>query len=306
MSDEKLSGIIVIDKPKNYTSFDVVAVMRGITKQKKVGHTGTLDPLATGVLPILLGSATKAQNLLPDSDKEYIAEFLLGVETDTQDITGKLLNKSKVSVTKTELESVLERFKGDIKQVPPMYSAVKKNGKRLYDLARSGITVDRTAREVTIKELELISFNGDNYKATIRVYCSKGTYIRTLCNDIGNALLCGATLTSLRRTMACGFDIDESITLDQAKSYGTNSLLDEKMIKTDKLFLNYKRVNVSSAQTTRFKNGGNLTIERTSLAKVAGELSQGQFIRVYSNDDLFLGLAYVNLDDKSLKVKKRF
>ncbi len=306
MSDEKLSGIIVIDKPQNYTSFDVVAVMRGITKQKKVGHTGTLDPLATGVLPILLGSATKAQNLLPDSDKEYIAEFLLGIETDTQDITGRVLNKSKVSVTKAELESVLEKFKGKIKQIPPMYSAVKKDGKRLYDLARSGITVDRPSREVTVKELELISFNEESYKVSIRVYCSKGTYIRTLCSDIGNVLLCGATLTSLRRTMACGFNIDKSITLDQANSYGANLLFDEKLIKTDKLFLNYERVNISLAQTTRFKNGGSLMIERTNLSNKADELFNDQLIRIYSNDDLFLGLAYVDLNDKSLKVKKRF
>lgn len=306
MLNKELSGLIVIDKPKGYTSFDVVAVMRKITKQKKMGHTGTLDPLATGVLPMLLGSATKAQDLIPNSDKEYVADFVLGIKTDTQDISGTVVEKKRVSVDLKELKRVINSFQGNINQVPPMYSALKKDGKRLYDLARSGITVEREARKINIYNIELLSFEEENVKATMKVSCSKGTYIRTLCNDIGEKLGCGATLTELRRTKACGFNLDNSISLTEAEKLTFEDQLDKKIIGVDKLFEAYERVNISYEQSQIFNNGGRLLLERTNLNTKLDSLSDGQFIRVYSNDNIFLGLAFVCLKEKSLRVKKRF
>lgn len=306
MLNKELSGLIVIDKPKGYTSFDVVAVMRKITKQKKMGHTGTLDPLATGVLPMLLGSATKAQDLIPNSDKEYVADFVLGIKTDTQDISGTVVEKKRVSVDLKELKRAINSFQGNINQVPPMYSALKKDGKRLYDLARSGITVEREARKINIYNIELLSFEEENVKATMKVSCSKGTYIRTLCNDIGEKLGCGATLTELRRTKACGFNLDNSISLTEVEKLASEDQLDKKIIGVDKLFEAYERVNISYEQSQIFNNGGRLLLERTNLNTKLDFLSDGQFIRVYSNDNIFLGLAFVCLKEKSLRVKKRF
>lgn len=306
MLNKELSGLIVIDKPKGYTSFDVVAVMRKITKQKKMGHTGTLDPLATGVLPMLLGSATKAQDLIPNSDKEYVADFVLGIKTDTQDISGTVVEKKRVSVDLKELKRAINSFQGNINQVPPMYSALKKDGKRLYDLARSGITVEREARKINIYNIELLSFEEENVKATMKVSCSKGTYIRTLCNDIGEKLGCGATLTELRRTKACGFNLDNSISLTEVEKLAFEDQLDKKIIGVDKLFEAYERVNISYEQSQIFNNGGRLLLERTDLNTKLDFLSDGQFIRVYSNDNIFLGLAFVCLKEKSLRVKKRF
>lgn len=212
-----MNGILVIDKPKDHTSFDIVAIVRRLSRQKKVGHTGTLDPMATGVLPLLLGTATRAQSLVPDTDKEYVASFQMGVSTDTQDITGTVLSQRKVSVDRARLEDVLPRFRGEILQVPPMFSAVQKNGVRLYDLARKGITVDREARPICIHKLILLEYEEKIGKGTLQVECSKGTYIRTLCHDIGEALGCGAVMTELRRTTACGFSLSDSISLEEAR-----------------------------------------------------------------------------------------
>ena len=225
-----MNGIIVIDKPKDFTSFDVVAVMRRLTNQKKIGHAGTLDPMATGVLPILIGKATKVQSILPDETKEYVAEFKLGIKSDTQDITGNIIEETICNIKKEDLQKVLDNFIGNIKQIPPMYSAVKQNGKRLYDLARQGIEVERRERSIKIYKLELISFLEKTQEAKILVGCSKGTYIRTLCVDIGDKLDCGAVLTSLRRTLACSFSIKDSITLDEAKRLASEKILLEKLI----------------------------------------------------------------------------
>ena len=180
-----MDGIIIIDKPQGYTSFDVVAVMRGLCKQKKVGHTGTLDPMATGVLPILLGKATRCAPFLEDTDKEYEARFRLGVSTDTQDSTGQVMKTRERKVSREELEAILPQFRGEIQQIPPMYSAVQKDGRRLYTLARQGIEVERESRSVTIFRCDLLSFDEDVQEGSLLVACSKGTYIRTLCADLG-------------------------------------------------------------------------------------------------------------------------
>ena len=298
-----MNGIIIIDKPSDYTSFDVIAVMRKLTGQKKVGHTGTLDPMATGVLPVLLGSATKAQDIIPNHDKEYIAEFRLGIKTDTQDITGKIIYQRDSNITREALESVLEVFSGNIMQVPPMYSAVQKDGQRLYDLARKGIEVEREARPVKIYSLNLLSFDENSQIGKVCVFCSKGTYIRTLCHDIGEKLGCGATLTSLRRTKACGFSLEDSITLDNAREVAKQSNLSNYVIDVDKVFSDYRELVVTQNQSTRFKNGGGLSIERITLPN---DYLNEEIFRIYNRDKLFLGLGNINIEKNELSIFKLF
>ncbi|MCI8304878.1 MAG: tRNA pseudouridine(55) synthase TruB [Lawsonibacter sp.] len=203
------SGILIIDKPAGWTSMDVCAKLRGVFHERRVGHSGTLDPMATGVLPIFIGRATRAVEFAEKSDKEYIAGLKLGVITNTQDTSGEVLEERPVSVTREQLEGALERFRGDILQIPPMFSAIKINGKKLYELARKGREVERPARLVTIKALELLDQQGEDLY-TIRVRCTKGTYIRTLCHDIGQALGCGGCMASLRRTEAAGFTLENA------------------------------------------------------------------------------------------------
>lgn len=206
------NGIINVYKEKGYTSFDVVARMRGICGQKKIGHTGTLDPDAEGVLPVCLGKATKVCDMLTDSDKVYRAVMQLGIETDTQDLTGTVLSACEVPVlTETEIRDVIRTFQGEIMQVPPMYSALKVNGKKLCDLARAGVTVERKARPVTIYEIRIERVELPEIELTVS--CSKGTYIRTLCHDIGQKFGCGAAMKSLLRLQAAGFVLDEAHTL---------------------------------------------------------------------------------------------
>lgn len=298
-----MNGVLVIDKPADYTSFDVVAVLRGLCKQKKIGHTGTLDPMATGVLPMLLGSATRAQALVPDTDKEYHAGFQLGISTDTQDSTGKLLLERPFSVTRERLEAALAPFRGEIRQVPPMYSAVQKNGVRLYDLARKGIEVEREARPVTIYRLELAAFDPDSGMGELLVRCSKGTYIRTLCADLGETLGCGAVMCSLRRTAACGFTLDDSITLDEARQLAAQGELLQRLRSIEQVFLHYPVVKVTAAQANRFRNGGALLLGRTGVPKSAQD---GVLFRVRDPQAGFLGLGRVDLQKEELRVHRLF
>lgn len=298
-----MNGLLIIDKPQDFTSFDVVAVVRHLSRQRKLGHTGTLDPLATGVLPLLLGIATRAQSLAPDTDKEYEAGFQLGLTTDTQDITGTIRGKRPVSVTRAELEAAAERFQGDILQVPPMYSAVQKNGVRLYDLARQGIEVEREARPVTVHRLEVLAYDERAGMGTLRVRCSKGTYIRTLCHDIGETLGCGGVMVSLRRTAACGFRLSDCVTLSEARALAEAGRLPELVKPVDGLFACYPAVTVSPAQAKRFANGGALDLIRTSVSRKSEE---GARVRVYAPDKRFLGLGTVSLKQSQLKVLKLF
>ena len=252
-----MDGMILIDKPQSFTSFDVVAVMRGLFHQKKVGHTGTLDPMATGVLPILLGKATRCAPFLEDTNKEYQAQFQLGTATDTQDSTGNVIAVSEHKVTKQELEQILPQFRGEILQLPPMYSAVQKDGQRLYVLARQGIEVEREKRPVTIFKCELVSFDENTQTGTLCVACSKGTYIRTLCHDIGTALGTYGMMTALRRTMACGFTLGQTIPLQQAKQIiEQGGTLQDRVLPIDSIFQDKPVLTISQAQTTRFSNGG--------------------------------------------------
>lgn len=298
-----MNGIIVIDKENGYTSFDVVAKMRRICGEKKIGHTGTLDPMATGVLPILIGNATKAQSLLPESDKEYEATFSFGITTDTLDITGKVLSQTESNVKSEDLEAVLPQFRGDIMQLPPMYSAISKDGVRLYELARKGLVTEREARPITVYKLDLLNFDEQLQSAQILVKCSKGTYIRSICDDIGQALGCGAVMTSLRRVTACGYTLDDAITLEKAKELSENGMLEEYLRPTEGVFACYPSVKVTEAQAVRFKNGGGLMLSRTD---VDDNSENGAYYRVYNSSDVFLGLGYVNKEKEELSVKKQF
>ena len=254
------NGILIIDKPAGWTSMDVCAKLRGIFHEKRVGHGGTLDPMATGVLPVFVGRATRAVEFAENSDKEYIAGLRLGLVTNTQDATGETLEEREALVTGEALEAALARFRGEIAQVPPMYSAVKINGKKLYELARKGKEVERKPRSVTIHALELLGRPEAGEDFQLRVRCSKGTYVRTLCHDIGQALGCGACMSSLRRTVAAGYTLADAVTLEQVQERG------EALLRPlDSLFAQYPALTVRSpGQEKRVRCGNPVTLPGTA------------------------------------------
>lgn len=299
-----MNGVIVINKPAEFTSFDVVAVVRKALGTKKVGHCGTLDPNATGVLPVLVGNATKAQDIIPNHDKAYKASFKLGLTSDTLDIWGAVSQQNGDDVTKKELAEVLPKFVGEIMQVPPMFSAIKKDGVRLYDLARQGIEVEREARKITVYSLVLDSFNEETQEGEITVSCSKGTYIRSLISDIAKSLGTNAVMTGLVRTSACGFTLDEAITLDELKSYVDNGEIESKVLSTESLFVIYKELKVSDKQAVRFYNGNPLDINRTALRDIKPD--EGEVFRVKDMNGSFLGLGITDLSKGVLKIYKHF
>lgn len=295
-----MNGILVIDKPKEFTSFDVIAVVRRITGQRKAGHTGTLDPNATGVLPVLLGSATKVQDLILNHNKTYEAKFSLGLTTDTLDIWGEVVSRCVSHHKKADLIEILPVFTGEIEQIPPMFSAVQKNGQRLYDLARKEIEVEREARKVTVYRLELLNFDEETQEGRLLVECSKGTYIRTIIDDIGKRLGCGAVMTELRRTEACGFSLEDSITLDKAKQLAQSGELRKYVRSVESMFAQCGYVAVTDSQAKRFSNGGALDISRTYLARV--NVQDKDIYRVKTKDNRFLGLGIVDLKSGLLKI----
>ncbi len=298
-----MNGVLLIDKPKGFTSFDVIAVVRKLTGQRKTGHTGTLDPNATGVLTVLLGSATKAQDIILNHDKSYVAGFKLGLTTDTLDIWGTVTSKSESRVSRAEVERLIPKFSGEIEQVPPMYSAVKKDGQRLYDLARMGIEVERKARKVTVYKLALTDFDEETQEGTLEISCSKGTYVRTIIDDLGTSLGTGAVMTALRRTFACGFSIDDCITLDDLKLLSEKGEAQTALRSVESLFYDCAEVKISDGQAKRFSNGGALDITRTALKKA--EDIDGKIYRV-KNADSFLGLAKADTSAGLLKIYKLF
>ena len=245
------NGIVIIDKPADWTSMDVCAKIRGILREKRVGHGGTLDPMATGVLPVFVGQATRAVEFAENGRKEYVAGLRLGQVTNTQDVSGETLETHPVTAARADVEQAMEAFLGDIQQIPPMYSAIKINGQKLYDLARKGQTVERKPRSITIYELELLEqVNDTDY--LIRCVCSKGTYIRTLCHDIGARLGCGGTLYSLRRTMAAGFTLDQAVTLADVQEKGESLLL-----PTDRFFDEYPALPLTAEKQDKMCRCGN-------------------------------------------------
>ena len=269
-------GILIIDKPADWTSMDVCAKLRGILRERRIGHAGTLDPMATGVLPVFVGRATKAVQFAENGKKEYHAVLKLGMVTDTQDTTGTVLETHPAAVSAEEVRAALPCFTGTLSQLPPMYSALKVNGQKLYDLARQGKTVERKPRGITIYELELLEQTAPD-AFSLRVVCSKGTYIRTLCHDLGRALGCGGCMAALRRTMAAGFRIEEAVTLGEAQERGAALLL-----PLDEYFREYPRFTLQNeAQEKRACNGN---------AFYAQGIADGTY-RVYDRAGNFLSLS---------------
>jgi len=267
------SGILVIDKPRDWTSHDVVAKLRGALKVKRIGHGGTLDPMATGVLPVFVGRATRASEFCENADKEYLAEITLGIVTDTQDITGNIISENEVTVSLDDLKAVLPRFTGAQKQIPPMYSAIKKDGKKLYELARRGIDVPREARDIFVSELEVVDLS------TLRIVCSKGTYIRTLCHDIGAALGCGGTLSVLRRTRAGAFTIDMAHSLDDALAAALSDTVSDLLLPVDSIFPEYPSIFLDYPEVKKAKNGAECrTRDRTKDGKYRVYDPYGEFL----------------------------
>ncbi len=280
-----INGIIIVNKETGFTSHDVVAKLRGICGQNKIGHTGTLDPAATGVLPVCLGSGTKLCDMLTDRDKEYVAELLLGVETDTQDTTGSVLRESPVTVTEEEVSRACLSFLGDYDQIPPMYSALKVDGKKLYELARAGKEVERKARRVRILELEILEMRLPVVK--LRVVCSKGTYIRTLCSDIGQKLGCGGAMQSLQRTKVGRFRLEDALTLGELQQLKDSGELERVVQPVDSLFEETPALHVT-AEAARLLENGNALLSVQFAETVTPEPER--WVRVYRPDGRFAGI----------------
>ncbi|MBR5595782.1 MAG: tRNA pseudouridine(55) synthase TruB [Lachnospiraceae bacterium] len=305
-----INGVINIYKIKGFTSHDVVAKLRGIMKQKKIGHTGTLDPDATGVLPVCLGSATKLCDMLTDKEKEYIAKVQLGVTTDTQDMTGKVLCSKEVTVTKEEVETALATFVGHYEQVPPMYSALKVNGKKLYELARAGKEVERKARPVMIHEIEILEM--ELPVLSIRVRCSKGTYIRTLCHDLGQKLGCGAAMAALERTKSGQFTLETALTLEELeekiKKAGENRerAIQEFVIPVDHMFSELFELKLLSHWERLVLNGNSFEEKNLKKEFLKIDRADKEQYRVYLEDGTFVGVYEFRKQERKFAPVKMF
>ena len=269
-----MNGIVIVDKPADWTSQDVVSKLRGVFQTRRIGHGGTLDPMATGVLPVFIGRATRGVEFFEHAEKTYEAVLQLGITTDTEDTTGNVLEEKSVSVTKEQFLAVLEQFRGEIQQVPPMYSALKVNGQKLYQLARKGQEVERQPRTITIHQLDCLEFSDTTAK--IRVRCSKGTYIRTLCKDIGEALGCGGCMAQLRRVTAGEYAIENAVPLANLVASDNPG---KYLLPVDSMFAQYEAVKLTPNQEKRCRNGGSFSIQ----------LPDGTY-RVYGQNQEFLAL----------------
>ena len=286
-----MNGILLIDKPAGWTSHDVVAKLRGLMHERRAGHSGTLDPMATGLLALFFGRATRAVEFAEADEKEYVAGIRFGLCTDTQDITGTVLEEKRPAFTAEQLDEVLGCFRGKISQLPPMYSAVKVGGKKLYEIARRGGQAERKPRTVPIRRLERAAFNGN--EATLYVTCSKGTYIRTLCHDIGQTLGCGACMSSLRRTRVGRFTIDMAHSMEEVTAAALQGRAEKLLLPVDTLFSDLEKITLTPKQEQRIRNGGRFSCI----------LAQGRF-RAYSPGGEFLALAEVK--DGELRAVKSF
>ena len=272
-----MNGILLIDKEPGWTSSDVVVKLKGILRERRIGHAGTLDPMATGLLTVFVGRATRAVQFAEHDAKRYLASLRLGVTTDTQDITGNILETKPVQIAEEELENVLRMFRGEIEQIPPMYSAVQVGGRRLYDIARKGETVERAPRPVTIHELKLLGREGEDWLLDVR--CSKGTYIRTLCHDIGQRLGCGGCMSALRRTEAGGFSVSDAVTIGEMQRLKDEGRAGERLLPVDTLFSREPACTASGEEERRIRCGNDYKTE----------LPDGVY-RVYGESGAFLML----------------
>lgn len=289
-------GILNVLKPPGMTSFDVVAYLRGVFKTKKIGHTGTLDPAAVGVLPICVGNATRAIDFIINKNKSYRAELTLGTVTDTQDSYGNIIKEYEVKADKQKIYDTVMSFVGTYAQVPPMYSAVRVNGKKLYELARKGITVERNSRDVQIHSINVIDIN--NHKIIFDVTCSKGTYIRTLCSDIGERLGCGGHMSFLIRTRSGCFDIDSALTIEDIKDFSANGSLYDRLIKVDQAFSDFKDIVVTENEEKRLLNGVPINI-------CSNDFKNGELVRVYNRLREFIALGEITTRQGCLFLKTR-
>lgn len=297
-----INGVLNIYKEKGYTSHDVVAKLRGILKQKKIGHTGTLDPDAEGVLPVCLGKATKLCDMLTDKDKVYEAGLLLGKTTDTQDITGTVLEERDTSdLTEDEVRHCIENFVGEQEQIPPMYSALKVNGKKLYELAREGVEIERKPRPVTIHEIEIEEIDLPHIR--MRVHCSKGTYIRTLCHDIGVKLGCGGCMESLLRTKVSRFELKDSLRLSEIEELQNDDNLQSVLISIDEMFESLQKVVINPEQERLIYNG-NMFAEKYLENMPA--LKDKEQVRVYDTKYQFVGIYRYIEKEKRFSIEKMF
>ncbi len=288
-----MQGLILLNKPEGLTSFSAVSRVKRIVGEKRVGHTGTLDPMATGVLPILVGRATALSSLMLDADKKYIATIRLGLTTDTDDITGNILTQNAVSVSKKELETALQHFTGEIMQTPPMFSALKKDGVRLYKLARQGQMVEIQPRRITVLELKLLSELNEQNEFKVEAFVSKGTYIRSLARDIGEYLGCGATLSALERSFASGFSVEDCVTLEQLSENCEKYILNE-----EKAVEHLRQITVTNKQAVRFCNGGKLDFQRLKIT----EPLQNELLRVKLGETL-LGIGVADCENQQVAIK---
>jgi tRNA pseudouridine55 synthase len=302
------NGIINIYKEKGYTSHDVVAKLRGILKQKKIGHTGTLDPDAEGVLPVCLGNGTKLCDLLTDKDKTYEAVLLLGITTDTQDITGTVLSNREVLASRNEIEESILSYIGEYNQLPPMYSAIKVNGKKLYELAREGKEIEREKRKVWIHNIQILNIDEDKKEARILVDCSKGTYIRTLCHDIGEKLGCGGCMKSLVRTKVGAFTMENSLTLTTVQDMVQQETVTNHIINVEDMFPNYPRIIVKEDDSKLIYNGNTFHSKHveTRVGDLDLELSDSEPVRVYDWQNHFIGVYEYFKNDDLYKPLKMF
>lgn len=284
-----MNGIIVVNKPSDWTSFDVIAKLRGVFKTRKIGHSGTLDPMATGVLPLFVGPAVKAVDMQQNHTKRYTATMLVGTATNTGDITGEALQQSDVKISLEQLKMAAKSFIGEIEQIPPMYSAVKINGQALYKLAREGKTVERASRRVEIFSIEVVEQISDN-EFVLDVKCSKGTYIRTLIEDLAKSCGSCATMSKLTRTQSGDFTLNPSYTIEQLQQAADKGILESLLLPVDSIFAHYKRLDIDDVTRHRMFNG--------APAKLNG--SAGTY-RIYHNES-FLGLA--KIEDNKLTIIK--
>jgi len=297
-----MDGIINVYKEKGFTSHDVVAKLRGILRQKKIGHTGTLDPDAEGVLPICLGSATKLCDMLTDKSKTYETVMLLGKETDTQDISGEVLAEKKVSCDKEEIKQAIMSFVGEYDQIPPMYSAKKINGKKLYELAREGKVVERKPSHVCIHEIDILEWNLEENEVRMKIFCSKGTYIRTLCHDIGQSLGCGACMKELLRTKVSRFELKDSLTLQKIEELKASDQIEDYILEPDKVLFEYAAMQTKK-EADRLVYNGNALYKNQLIAMEDGKKEQ---YRIYDSNGKFMGIYAWNEGMKAYKPVKMF
>lgn len=293
-----MTGVLPVKKPAGFTSFDVIGKLRGVTKTRKIGHSGTLDPMATGVLPLFFGGATKCCDILQNEDKRYVANVKFGIVTDTQDTTGRVLKECESCVTEAQFREVISGFIGKQMQLPPMYSAVKVNGRPLYDLAREGKTVERAQKEIEVYEINLVEFDEHAQTARMEVSCGKGTFIRTLINDMGEKLGCGASMSSLERTMAGGFDVSECYTIADIEAMMQDGTFEEHLIPIERLFENLPRLVLDDFDKRLYRSGVPLELQKRGWSGIEGNIA------VFDESGMILGISYMDEEANELKLRK--